>query len=286
MDTVSLPLAFLAGLVSFASPCFLPVVPVFLAYLTGDSGTGTARPVAAGSVAAGPVAAASGTRRLADMPAAAGSAGGFITAADRVSAARTPQASVTRTRALVNAGAFVGAFMVVFVALWVAVATFGFVVGGAKSWFRIIGGIIIIIFGVGMMGWLRVPGLQNTWRPLERLGATRAGPTPGKSALLGLAFGAGWSPCIGPVLGAIIGLALTTGSMAAGTGLLVVYGLGLGLPFLLLAWGFGGLAGRLTWLQSHQRGLQMFAGILLLVVGFLLLADLWAPLTGSLWGGF
>ncbi len=264
MSDVSIPLAFIAGLVSFVSPCFLPVVPVFLAYLTG------------------------GEQKLVStqVPVASGSAGGFLTAADRAAmSSRGARGEVdvprrlTRRLALMNTAAFVAAFSVVFIGIWLGIALFGFALGSAMHWVRLGAGIVVLTFGLSMLGWLKIPGLETTWRPLERFIGGEA--TPWNSALLGLAFGAGWSPCIGPVLGAIIMLALGQGTMWAGTMLLVVYSLGLGLPLFLLV-GLTGAKPVLTWLSKHQKGLRIAAGIMLILAGFLLIADLWAPLSGLL----
>lgn len=97
-----------------------------------------------------------------------------------------------------------------------------------------------------------------------------------RSALMGVAFGAGWSPCIGPVLGAVIGLALTSGTMVKGLGLMLVYSAGLALPFILLAGGATGLLGRLSWFTKHARAVKVASGVLLVVVGFLMITDLLA----------
>lgn len=274
MDAVTLPVAFLAGIVSFASPCFLPIIPVFLTYLIGEK---SPAPVAAGAGSRG-----GQLPGVGQLP-ARGSAGGFITAADRVAAQnaiRTARPAVSRRRALANTAAFVAAFTAVFVGLWVAIATLGWAAGGLKPALRVSGGIVLLVLGVYTLGWLPLPALDRTWRS----GAAPVGePTPVRSALMGLAFGAGWSPCIGPVLGAIIGLALTKGSLLAGTGLLLVYSAGLGLPFVLLALGATGVTERLSWFTRHQKAVQTVSGILLLLVGFLLLTDLLAPLSSFTW---
>jgi cytochrome c-type biogenesis protein len=230
VDGISAPMVLLAGVVSFASPCFLPVVPVFVGYLVGQDGAGPA----------------SGRRRFA----AAG-----------------------------QATAFVAAFSLVFVLLWTLVGLVGWVVGDYRDVLRVAGGAVLILLGLHTAELIRVPWADRTLRapyapPISEPPAYR------RSALLGLAFGAGWTPCIGPILGGVLGLATRTGSVAGGAALLVVYALGLGVPFVLICAGAGGLTRRLSWFARHHRAVGVVSGALLVAVGFLMVADLFARVAG------
>jgi cytochrome c-type biogenesis protein len=109
-----------------------------------------------------------------------------------------------------------------------------------------------------------------------------AAPSYRRSALLGVAFAAGWTPCIGPVLGGIIGLASVTDSVGRGTVLLMAYSLGLGVPFVLVAVGLTEVSRRLAWLRRHHTGVSIASGALLMVTGFLMITDLFGRLPGPM----
>ena len=100
---------------------------------------------------------------------------------------------------------------------------------------------------------------------------------------MGLGFGAGWSPCIGPVLGGVLGVALTGGSIIKGGALLLLYCLGLGLPFILVSLGNTQITQKLSWFSRHYASIQKVAGILLILLGALIVTDLLAPLSGLTW---
>ncbi|MFT3944985.1 MAG: cytochrome c biogenesis protein CcdA [Ancrocorticia sp.] len=324
MDSVTLPLAFAAGVITFASPCFLPIVPVFLAYLAGDSsGAATSGAVGSGACASDIVSDATTTRSgtsarsaLAGMPAVAnllvvergrvsvapqatwrptrlGTGSETIIAPETGASTSTHTTSGTtmataagtthpRARALVNALAFVASFSLVFVSMWAAVSLIGWVVGDLREPLRIVGGIVLILVGLFAMGVLRIPALERT-RRLGGAPTSGRAPTIGRSTLLGLAFGAGWSPCIGPVLGMILGMALTRDTAVSGLALLVVFCAGLGLPFILMALGVSGLQTRVRALSRHFRRFQIVSGILMVAMGFLMIADLLAPLSAISW---
>lgn len=258
---VTLPLVFMAGVLSFASPCFLPVVPVFVTYLTGAQPTPTFR------FAALPARGFVGT-------------GSAQTAAYR---ARTdaPPSPMSKTRGLANAAVFVAAFSAVFISLWVLVAVVGWAVGDYRGILRVIGGVILILLGLVTAGLLNFQWRSGT----NRVGipAGSGAPTLGRSALMGLGFGAGWSPCIGPVLGVVLGLAVASESAMLGTGLLIVYCLGLGLPFLLVAAGATWLSERLSWFGRHYRVVQWISSGLLILLGLLMITNLMAPLSSFSW---
>lgn len=262
---LTIPIAVAAGILSFASPCFLPVVPVFVAYLLGDK---------------------------------AASPGERVTREQRIAAAA-------------QAGVFVLGFTAVFVTLWASVGLIGYAVGGYRSILRTLGGAVLIVMGLHVAGLITIPFLQrNRQIPLQRIVAvapgapageregmnggagvaTRAAPvhteptqlTPSyrRSALLGLAFGAGWTPCIGPILGGVIGLASVGDSVVKGTTLLFAYCLGLGIPFVAVAVGATEVGRHLGKLRNHQTIVSLVAGGFLVVTGFLMITDLMSRLVG------
>lgn len=261
MEALTLPVAFLAGIAAFASPCFLPIVPVFLTYLMGQDGS--RYPALAG--------------------AASPAAKGFLTAQQQVVVPVRPRPAVSRSWALRNSLMFVVAFTLVFVSLWGAISLLGWVVGDLRPALRVGGGVILILLGLFTVGLLKVPVLERTWRPSAD--SWNGEPSLRRSALMGLAFGAGWSPCIGPVLGAILGMAIAGGQVAAGIGMLLVFSAGMGLPFVLLALGATSLTERLVWISRHHRAVRMLSGVLMIAMGFLMVTDLLAPLSGFKWFG-
>ena len=224
--TLTIPLVLLAGVVSFASPCFLPVVPAFVGYLTGST-------------------AGRDQRRWASVG---------------------------------HSLAFFIAFSAVFIALWVAVGLVGWAVGDVRNWIRIVAGAVLVVLGLHMAHLITIPVLDRLLRVQYSPDRTKP-PTVRRSVLLGLAFAAGWTPCIGPVLGGVLGLASTTGSVGEGAALLAVYSVGLGVPFVLVCAGASGLLGRLQWFTRHRRGVDAVTGALLIVVGFLMITDLMTRLS-------
>ena len=227
-DTIAsgaLPLAIavaaLAGLVSFASPCVLPLVPGFLGYVTGLSDAAVARR--------------------------------------------------SRTRVLLGALLFVVGFSTVFILGSIFITSIGRSLVEYRVQLMRIGGIVVIalalvFLGVGG-GWTQRE-LQVSWRP--RAGLVGA-------PLLGAVFGLGWAPCTGPTLAAVLTIAASTSdpSVSRAVVLAAAYCLGLGLPFLLVAAGLE-RAGRVSgWLRAHLRGVQVFGGALLLLVGVLLVTGWW-----------
>jgi cytochrome c-type biogenesis protein len=238
MDSVGFPLAFLAGIVSFASPCCLPLVSVFVSYMVG-----TTEP---------------------DSPAA-------------------------RWAALRQACAFVLGFSVVFITLWASVGLMGYALRDYTSTLRLVGGIALVVMGLHVAGLIRISALYrevrvpigpNAGLPSRRDPAHPVVPSYRRSALLGVAFAAGWTPCVGPILGGIIGLASVTSSVTQGAALLAVYALGLGLPFMLVAVGVTEVNQRLTWFRRHQAGVSLVTGATLILVGFLMITNLFARLAG------
>ena len=219
MESANLGLfvAFLAGVLSFLSPCVLPLVPSYLGFITGMS-----------------IEEMSGRRRT----------------------------------AMTHAFLFVTGFSLVFILVGLSATALGRALNFNSVWLARIGGVMIILFGVYLLGIVKLPFLEREKRlhlenkPLGYLG----------SVLVGMAFAAGWTPCIGPVLGGILTMASTQQDLARGAGLLAVYSAGLAVPFLVTAWAVESF---FEWFKSFRRYLpfvQKASGGLLIVVGVLLLS--------------
>lgn len=212
---LGLATAFSAGVVSFLSPCVLPLVPAYISYVAGES-LHRAR-----------------------------------TRADRVSAAALSLF-------------FVAGFSAVFIALGASASALGQLLLQYRYEANIVGGVIIIVFGLAMLGlaW-RGSWFYRDFRFHPRI----RGGRPVAAFVLGLAFGFGWTPCIGPVLGAILTVSATQSAVSGGVVLLSAYAFGLGVPFLVSAVFTGEIAGKLKSLGRVGRWLQIGAGAILIVMG-------------------
>lgn len=232
--SVSFGVAFLAGVVSFLSPCVLPIVPSYVTFITGMT--------------------------LDEL-----------TLHGRASA---------RARALLHASLFVLGFSLVFITLGATATMFGAALQRSLPLIQQVGGLIIIVFGLYLVGLLRIPALMRERRVHF---ASRPAGFAG-SILVGVAFGAGWTPCVGPVLASILLYAGMKATMAKGMLLLATYAIGLGIPFLLAAvslnWYLAGARRLMRWL----RPIEVAAGILLIVVGLLMFTGRFATLTAYLAG--
>ena len=214
----SLALAFAAGVVSFLSPCCLPLVPGYLAAVAG---------VKPGQSAG---------RRL------------------------DPE---VLARSLV----FVGTFSAIFIAFGLTATTLGSFLFQNKPLLNTVAGVFIVAMGVVFIGSVFVTRLNREWRPgglIERAG--RGGPV-----VAGAAFAIAWTPCVGPTLGAILGLAATSEGTAQGAGLLAVYSAGLALPFLFSAVAFDAAARAFSFFKRHYVAVQVGSGVVLVVMGVLVL---------------
>ena len=162
---------------------------------------------------------------------------------------------------------FVLGFSVVFILLGVATSFIGGLLYNARDWLAKIGGIVVIVFGLHMTGIIRIPFLEYDTRkqdlPDPKLGYL-------SSALMGVFFSAGWSPCVGPVLGTILTLSLTQGSILQGAGLLAVYSAGLAIPFLVAALGIGWVTRIVRKYGRAMRIVEIIMGIILIIVGVML----------------
>ncbi len=224
-------LAFAAGIVSFASPCVLPLAPGYLSYVTGLTGAEIA-----------------GEER-----------GGTTTV-------------VVKSRVLLGSVLFVMGFSVVFVSYGLLFGGLGSLLLEYQSIISRILGVIVIVMGLSFMG--VIPGMQREWR-MHRMPSYSVWGAP----LLGVLFGLGWTPCIGPALTAVQSLAFTEGSAARGALLSFVYCLGLGLPFILLGLLFRQAAGTLAWVRRHYTLIMRIGGGLLVAIGILLVSGLWDSIT-------
>jgi cytochrome c-type biogenesis protein len=225
--TLGLLVAFAAGMLSFLSPCVLPLVPSYIGFLTGMS---------------------------------------------------LPEMSDRRRAALGHALLFVLGFSLVFILLGASATALGRALNYYQQWLQRIGGVLIIGFGLVCLGVIRWQALSRERRvqvehkPVGYLG----------SALVGMAFGAGWTPCIGPVLGAILGLAATSQDLSRGMLLLAAYSAGLAVPFLIAA---VALDSFLQWFQGFRRYLpwvMRVSGALLIFVGILMVTGEFTRLAGWL----
>jgi cytochrome c-type biogenesis protein len=172
--------------------------------------------------------------------------------------------------------AFVIGFSLVFILLGIATSALGSVLGEVRDWLEKIGGAIVIIFGLHMTGIWRIPFLQYDTRkqsqPEKNMGYL-------SSLLMGVFFSAGWSPCVGPVLGAILTLSLSGGSVLTGGSLLAAYSAGLSIPFLIAALGVGWVTTALRKYGKAMHYLEIIMGVILIIIGALLLFGLFEKIT-------
>lgn len=253
---LAIPVAMLAGLVSFLSPCVLPLVPGYLSYVTGL--TGAELGVSAAAAA---------------QPPPSGAADGGSGRGGTVTVAPPPtRTAVQSSRVVAGTIGFVAGFSVVFVA-------YGALFGALGGWLleyqepiqRVLG-LVVIAMGLSFAGWL--PGLNREYR-LHRA------PTFGVwgAPALGVLFGLGWTPCIGPTLAAVQTLAFTEGSAVRGAVLSLAYCVGLGVPFVIIGLAFRRMAGALGWVRAHYALVMRVGGILLIAIGLALVTGVWADFT-------
>ncbi|MGN6325652.1 cytochrome c biogenesis CcdA family protein [Pseudolysinimonas sp.] len=223
---LAVPIALAAGLVSFLSPCVLPLVPGYLGYVSG---------VASGAVQ-------------------------------------------TRRRVLLGAALFVLGFSLVFLLATILVGTVGVFVAQWTDLILRIAGVVVIVMGVVFIG--QVSFLQRTVKPAwqPRTGLIGA-------PLLGVIFAVGWTPCVGPTLVAVTSLVLDQGDLGRAVLLGVAYCLGLGIPFLLVAIGFGWVGASVRWVKRHIRAVNIAGGVLLIAIGVLMVSGVWGFVIHSIGAG-
>ncbi|QTX03616.1 cytochrome c biogenesis CcdA family protein [Agromyces archimandritae] len=218
----AVPIAIAAGLVSFLSPCVLPLVPGYLGYL-----------------------------------------GGFTEASADAETARRG-----RRRLLLGVLLFIAGFTVVFM-------TFNVLAGAAGVWFKVYGDLItrllgIVLIGLGLVFIGQFTFMQRTFKPSWRPATGLVG-----APLLGVVFGLGWTPCMGPTLAVVMSLSFNGESVWRAVILGLAYCIGLGIPFLIVALGFGWVASSMAWVRRHIRAINIVGGALLIVIGVLMLTGLW-----------
>lgn len=214
-------LALLAGIVSFASPCVLPLVPGYLGYIGG------------------------------------------LTGGDN------------RRRLMIGVTLFILGFSIIFVTLGLLFGVAGLLLARWMDVITRVAGVIIILMGLVFIG--KVTPLQRTIKPRWEATTGLVG-----APFLGIVFGLGWAPCIGPTLAAVLALSLNGGSPARGALLGAVYCLGLGIPFVLVALGFGWATGSVAWLKRNIRIVNLAGGGLLVLIGIAMVTGLWTAFISSL----
>jgi len=224
MKDVSFPLAFLAGFLSFLSPCVLPLFPSYVSFITGIS---------------------------------------FEDLTGGVDKKRIRYLTIT------NSLAFISGFSAVFMALGASSSAIGKFLFEYQEWVRIIGGILIIVFGLFVAGFLKMDFLMRerkmhlSGKPMGYVG----------TFLVGMTFAAGWTPCIGPILGTILLYASTQDSALSGIKLLAAYSLGLALPFFISSLAINSFLSYSRRLMKYMRGIMIASGLLLILFGIMLLTN-------------
>jgi cytochrome c-type biogenesis protein len=226
---LALPLAFAAGLLSFLSPCVLPLVPGYLSYITGVAGA-------------------------------------------RATAKKT---SVSRSRAVWGTLVFVSGFSVVFISYGALFGGIGQVLLEHQRMIQMVMGVLVVIMGLGFLG--AIPALQRDVRIHRVPSGTLFG-----AFLLGALFAIGWTPCIGPTLAAVQGMALSEASAVRGAILSAAYCIGLGLPFVIIALLLERGVRTVGLLRRHSKAIMHFGGAMLIVIGLLLVTGYWNDLTITL----
>ncbi len=212
----AIPLALLAGIITFVSPCVLPLVPGYLGFVSAN----------------------------------------------------------VKSKVVLGTALFVLGFSAVFVTLGVLAGSAGLIVFIREPLVQLVLGLLVSLFGLAMLG--QVGFLQRTIKlPTPKIGLAGA-------PLLGVVFAFGWTPCIGPTLSAVLVLASDTGDPVRGAILASVYSLGIGIPFILIAAGFGFAAKTMNFVKRHIRAINIFGGVTLILLGLLIASGLWLQFTNWL----
>jgi cytochrome c-type biogenesis protein len=221
-ENVTFLIAFAAGVLSFASPCCLPLVPVYIGHMVAVS----------------------------------------------AETGRTSRRLVSFT----HAAAFVAGFSIIFVGFWVSIGVLGFFALDNARYLREIGGAVLIFMGLHLLGVINIGFLNRDYAVSHDAG--NGGP-PGypRSLIIGMSFAAGWTPCIGPVLGSIIGLAIIEDEVAKGALMLTAYSAGLGVPFLIMALAVEQISAGLKRIRPVLAAVPVMSGGLVVAVGLLMLTN-------------
>src|SRR5687767_5270640 len=235
-ENVTLLAAFGAGLLSFISPCVLPLIPGYLSYISGlslDEMRGTPQPVATGAAVA-------------------------VVAPPDV-----------RRRVILASLAFILGFSLVFISLGAAASAVGQFLMQRLPLFSRLAGAVIILFGLHTMGLLRIEWLYQE----KRVHSNRKPAGFVGAMLVGIAFAFGWTPCIGPILAGIFAIAATRSGVDEGVRLLAAYSLGLGVPFFATALAINRFFGALARIRRHYHKIELVSGALLVIIGLLIFTD-------------
>ncbi|PYV18064.1 MAG: cytochrome C biogenesis protein [Acidobacteria bacterium] len=229
---LSIPIAFVAGVVSFLSPCVLPLVPGYISMLSGES----------------------------------------------IEALKAEESALVLRRIISNSLAFVAGFSAVFVGLGASATTVGNFLREEHSVFNIVAGIVIIVFGIHLTGLIKIPFLYREAR--VNAGAPKKGMAG--AFVLGFAFAFGWTPCIGPILAAILALAANKENLYQGMFLLGVYSAGLAIPFLATSIGLSQFLKFYGRFRKHLQVVEVASGVLLIAIGILIAFHKFTVLSGYL----
>jgi cytochrome c-type biogenesis protein len=235
LDGINPALAVLAGLVSFVSPCVLPLVPAYLAYLGARAGQESN--VTAAATGVGAVAVATAQKRVSSLPVATAGIG------------------------------FVAGLSLIFILFFYV---FSLAVQPVRAYVPVVAGVFVIAMALHVAGFIRIPLVDREYRVMDR--APERGGVAG-GFFLGMGFASGWTPCIGVTLGAVLSSAVTSGTTGQGLVLMVAYCLGLGVPFVVLAFALESARPLVRVINSHRRAINLASAGVLLIMGVLLLTN-------------
>lgn len=239
LSGVNPAIAFVAGLASFVSPCVLPLVPAYLAYLGA---------------------------RAATAPAAVAVDPNYSRGREAAASVHREDLRGSSSVALAGAG-FVAGLSLVFVLFFYV---FSLAIQPVRAYVPVVAGVFVIVMALHIAGLIRVPFMSYEYRVMKQ--APQATGVAG-GFLLGMGFASGWTPCIGVTLGAVLSSAVTVGTTAQGLSLMIAYCLGLGLPFIALAFAFESARPVIGFVNRHRRTIDLASAAVLVVMGILLLTD-------------